>query len=251
MLPFRQLLRSMNRRLLTGREAHISYTPQIKPPLERHGSNYGGWCIHKNSLTSSSIVYSFGLGEDISFDLSLNKRYGCQVHGFDPTPRAIEYVSRRKLSNLVLHAYGLAGKTGMMAFYLPANKRHVSGSIIQTPLLKSIGTPVLLKRLADIMLELKHAHVNLLKMDIEGAEYQVIQNIQEESLSEKIDQWLIEFHHRFDAAGPARTQQAINRLGEMGFVLAWVSERGDEFLFVRERALPLGPRISTTETAET
>lgn len=241
----------MKRRLLTGRAAHISVTPQIHPPLERHGSDYGGWCIHKNSLAPSSIVYSFGLGQDISFDLSVSKRYGCTVHGFDPTPRAIEFVNKQKPSNFVFHEYGLGHQTGMITFYLPRNERHVSGSIIPTPHLKSAGTPVLLKRLADIMSELKHDHLNLLKMDIEGAEYRVIESVQKDGLSEKIDQWLIEFHHRFDAGGPSRTRQAITRLGEMGFVLAWLSEGGDEFLFIRERTLPRVRKISLlTETAQ-
>ena len=38
------------------------------------GTNYGGWIIPKNNeLNDKSIIYSIGVGEDISFDLLLQK----------------------------------------------------------------------------------------------------------------------------------------------------------------------------------
>ena len=40
--------------------------------MEKLGTNYGGWIIPKNiALTPESIIYSVGVGEDISFDLLL------------------------------------------------------------------------------------------------------------------------------------------------------------------------------------
>jgi hypothetical protein len=40
----------------------------------RLGTNYGGWIIPKdNNLTQKSIVYSAGVGEDISFDIKFTK----------------------------------------------------------------------------------------------------------------------------------------------------------------------------------
>ncbi len=34
---------------------------------ERFGSEYGGWDIAFENVTQNSIVYSFGIGEDVSF----------------------------------------------------------------------------------------------------------------------------------------------------------------------------------------
>ena len=40
------------------------------------GTNYGGWSIPKNiKLNKDSIVYSGGVGEDISFDIKLQSKY--------------------------------------------------------------------------------------------------------------------------------------------------------------------------------
>ena len=41
-----------------------------KDILIKLGTNYGGWYINNNiELNEDSIVYSAGIGEDISFDL--------------------------------------------------------------------------------------------------------------------------------------------------------------------------------------
>ena len=47
--------------------------------LIKLGTEYGGWFIPKiNDLNENSIIYSGGVGEDISFDLLLNDIYRCK-----------------------------------------------------------------------------------------------------------------------------------------------------------------------------
>src|SRR5262245_47478917 len=62
--------------------------------LIRLGTRYGGWTIPDRVLGADSICYCVGVGEDISFDLDLVRRYGSTVYAFDPTPRAIAFVDR-------------------------------------------------------------------------------------------------------------------------------------------------------------
>lgn len=38
-----------------------------------YGNGYGGFYVNPDLLNSSSIVYSIGIGEDISFDLDVIK----------------------------------------------------------------------------------------------------------------------------------------------------------------------------------
>ena len=53
------------------------------------GTNYGGWIIPKNNeLNDKSIIYSVGVGEDISFDLLLQCKYNSNIILIDPTLRA-------------------------------------------------------------------------------------------------------------------------------------------------------------------
>ncbi|WMW22216.1 hypothetical protein RE476_12730 [Methanolobus mangrovi] len=39
--------------------------------IERLGSEYGGWAFCPENVGEQSVVYSFGIGEDISWDEAL------------------------------------------------------------------------------------------------------------------------------------------------------------------------------------
>lgn len=97
---------------------------------EKHGNEYGGWTICPDGVTKNSIVYSFGIGEDISFDLSLIEKYDCQVYGFDPTPKSVSWISNQKLpSNFRFYKVGLSDTDSLVKFYPPENENNVSYSV--------------------------------------------------------------------------------------------------------------------------
>ena len=52
----------------------------------RLGSGYGGWLFLPQLLTADAVVYAFGIGNDISWDLEVIRSTGCHVHAFDDTP---------------------------------------------------------------------------------------------------------------------------------------------------------------------
>ena len=43
------------------------------------------------------VVYSFGVGTDIAFDLAMMKKYSAKVCAFDPTPKSIKWVENQDL----------------------------------------------------------------------------------------------------------------------------------------------------------
>jgi hypothetical protein len=44
--------------------------------MKRFGTYYGGWNLPTNiNLTEQSVIYSAGVGEDISFDILLQEQY--------------------------------------------------------------------------------------------------------------------------------------------------------------------------------
>ncbi len=61
-----------------------------------YGNGYGGFYVNPDLLNSSSIVYSIGIGEDISFDLDVIKNHSSTVFGFDPTPRSLQWVNSQQ-----------------------------------------------------------------------------------------------------------------------------------------------------------
>jgi FkbM family methyltransferase len=216
-------------RVALGRDPNIA--PDAHLPTERHGSAYGGWTIHP-PLDHDSVIYSFGVGEDISFDLALIERYGVTVHAFDPTPRSIAWVrEQRPPAGFRLHEYGLAAYDGVATFHPPANPDHISHSMLDRAG-GSAPIEVPVRRLATAMAELGHDRIDLLKMDIEGAEYTVLEDI----AGLPIGQILVEFHHRFKDVGVERTRAAVALLRERGYRLFAVSPSGEEFSFLHSAA---------------
>jgi len=227
----RDLLRLLRRapRILLGQD--FLQRRQVAVPTEDYGSDYGGWTLCPDGLTSDSVVYSFGVGEDISFDLGLIDRFGVRVHAFDPTPRSRAWIERQVLpERFTFHDIGVAAFEGTATFHAPADPAHVSFSMVSLPGTGSVvEAPVY--RLATLLDRLRHDHVDLLKMDIEGAEYEVLDDLVASGLD--VRQILVEFHHRFERSGVRRTKAAIQRLNEHGYRIFHVSPRGEEFSFIR------------------
>jgi len=187
--------------------------------MEYHGSGYGGFFLPKeHGLTRDSVVYCVGVGEDVSFDLSVAAAAGCDVYLYDPTPRAITHVQRvhRALETGTLPAASVAKEDGggigekywhkfvlplhgkvassqvhfaplaidvesdTRTFYPPRNPTHVSHSLVPPPgTVKKDGLKVQCTTLAEAMARNGHDHIDLLKLDIEGSEVGVIRDMLE------------------------------------------------------------------------
>lgn len=141
--------------------------------VTRLGTPYGGWWVPLDGLGPESIVYSVGVGEDASFDLELSERTGCRIQAFDPTPRALAYLAGLAAERLDVHPYGIWTEDTTIQMFTPANSSHVSLSVYDR---FSTGTafdlPV--RTLTSAMALCGHDRIDLLKMDIEGAEAPVL-----------------------------------------------------------------------------
>lgn len=216
------------------RRTSRDFRVQVQRPLQKHGSDYGGWVIDPTDLDMHSVVYSFGIGDDVSFDLSMIQTFGCQIYAFDPTPKSVAWVTGQDLPpQFHFYEYGIAAYDGEAAFSPPFNPDHVSYRLLpgDDNARGAIQAPVY--RLQTIMDQLGHHHIDLLKMDVEGAEYGVLQQITQEQL--EIDQLLVEFHHRFDSVGWRQTHTAIDWLNRCGFEKFYISQSGDDFSFIRNK----------------
>lgn len=165
------------------------------------GTDYGGWFVPNSLLNNRSLCYGVGAGEDISFEIDLINRYSCEVHCFDPTPRAqrhVELLHRNTingiptsindagnlyykvdpgcLARLHFHALGLWSQDGPMRFYAPENPTHVSHSIVNLQRTTDYFEADC-RTLKTVMQTLGHAELSLLKLDVEGAEYEILTSI--------------------------------------------------------------------------
>lgn len=221
-------LKALARRLL-GRDIRVSV--DLECAAQRFGSAYGGWEVATQGLDQGAVVYSFGVGEDASFDLALIERYQLCVHAFDPTPKSIAWVGCQGLpANFVLHEYGLAAIDGELQFNPPENPDHVSHTVLDRPATRERAISVPVRRLQTIMGELGHPHIDILKMDIEGAEYAVLQDMHDADIRPR--QIRVEFHHRFPGVGVKKSKDAIRLLRAMGYGLFAVSASKEEYSFI-------------------
>lgn len=213
---------------IIGKSLYLKNT--VKFNHDWFGNEYGGFYVYPDQLDENSIVYSFGIGEDISFDLQLIKTFNCKVYGFDPTPKSINWIKSQQLSSLFcFNDYGIGKQTGLVTFYLPKNVNHVSGSVFALSNLNEFEPiEVLLKKFSDI--QLNHKVIDVLKMDIEGAEYDIISSIVESDIIVK--QILIEFHHRMFDNGAKLTRDSILLLRNYGYELFAYSDTMEELSFI-------------------
>jgi FkbM family methyltransferase len=219
---------------LAGVDALTRVRIQSSRQMLRLGSKYGGWLLPAGMLNRASICYLAGAGEDITFDLALLERFDCHVHTFDPTPRAIAYVSQLGIAhpNFNFHPVGLWDADEDLKFYAPKDPQHVSHSVVNLQ-----GTQEFFeapcRSLPSLMAQLGHTHLDLLKLDIEGAEHRVIDSMLASGIHARI--LCVEFDEAvlsLSAQGRERIVTTVGRLLDAGYVLAGQEGRSN-YSFVK------------------
>jgi FkbM family methyltransferase len=196
------------------------------------GNARATWCICPSELSGQSVIYSFGVGEDISFDLELIQRFGVEVHAFDPTPRSIAWIRSQGLPEKIkFHEYGVGAHDGTAVFRPPKNPSYVSYSTLSRGGDRAASVEAPVYRLTTIMKMLGSEKIDILKIDIEGAEFPVLQDLIASMVP--VGQLLVEFHHRWPEVGPEKTKEALRNLDRAGFRIFDVSPTGEEYSFLR------------------
>ena len=198
--------------------------------------NFGAWALPRDLvLDRQSVVYGFGVGHDVSFDLAVIDKFGCDVHAFDSGPGILEQISNHKLGfwlgrypplppQFKFHSYALGAKDGIESFQ---QSKHGSFEVVQDDIRKIQSLEM--RTLQTIMKDLNHERIDLLKMDIEGFEYGVIKQMDENRIIPKC--LLIEFHH-YQQDAKEQTEDAVNTLRRNGYKLFWISDLGAEYGFI-------------------
>lgn len=199
-----------------------------------YGKKHAGFYVCDDILNKDSIIYSFGVGEDITFDVALIAKFSCHVYAFDPTPKSIEWVHKQRLPpNFYFFEYGIGKESGLVDFYLPKNVDHVSGSLlIQDNVSLEEKVEVSVKSFNDIIRDLNPEKIDILKIDIEGTEYNIIDDILKANIP--VTQIFIEFHERFIPDGKRKTRNAISKMKKHGYKIFAISDSKEEISFIRK-----------------
>lgn len=209
--------------------------PSISIKKRWHGSIYGGFYIHPSLLQPNNLVISVGIGKDISFDLALINKYKLHVYAYDPTPKSLNWLKTQQLpSQFQYFDFGLDAKlNGDATFYLPKDERAISASTKISDVMNQNGAiKVQMRTFKELLKTLPSKHISIFKMDIEGAEYEVLETLFEDP-EVQIDQLLVEFHDRmFKAIHPHLSQKSAAFLKQKGYLPFGCSLSSEEVSFI-------------------
>jgi hypothetical protein len=127
-------------------------------------------------------VLSFGINHDESFDLEMNNNYGCHVHSFDPDVIAPRFKTLRAAQgsnsdmsvevNKKWHFYSL----GLTAVPIPNNRNLLT-----------------IEQIYDLT-GTRNKVIDIWKMDIEGNERAVFENLDMDYVCKYVKQFMFETH---------------------------------------------------------
>ena len=138
------------------------------PRILGNGAKY---ICNPHKIQKPCLIYSFGVNEDISFELDFLDYVvaTCEIHTFDPAPSVYEntvLLERMKEAGIYFHPHGIG--LGLTLHEI-IKKTHSEADAI---------TPV----------------IDILKIDIDGGEYEFLQWFKSQCHNLTINQILIEFH---------------------------------------------------------
>ena len=207
------------------------------PDVQRIGDKDSGWVMNANP--TPRICYCAGVGKGISFELELAKITPRPVLVFDPSPTGIATIERSDTTNLTFFPVGLAAQSGTIEFSLPKDPGEGSYSIacdgIDKVSFECWDVPTIMARNGD-------RSIDLLKMDIEGFEYDILDRLLDQRIP--VRQICVEFHPWLK---PGRTRKLIRRLHKAGYRIIH-KHRGDQtFLLSGSRYQQLTQQFSDGE----
>jgi FkbM family methyltransferase len=194
-------------------------------------------------ISNSSVVWDLGANQG-EFCLAVSRKYGCSVLAAEPVPElAAALNGRSSLVTVLQNAVG--AKDAQVAFDYDLTKDKTGsmmGLDVVGGLLDESGTrkrvTVDMLSLASLFARSGASRVTLLKLDIEGAELDLLLQSPEELLL-RCDQITVEFHDYWYRELAERTEQAKARLRSLGFDVIRFTPNNKDVLFINSRSVPM------------
>ncbi|MFC3193420.1 FkbM family methyltransferase [Marinicella sediminis] len=216
-------------RQMYGRE------PRFDEDLKVKNTIIGDWGFPADRLPDEPVVYTFGVCDDIDFELALIEQKQARVFAFDPTPYAVEWIAQQQLPDqFCFTPLACAAEDGEYFLYPLLDKHGRKSAIMfsfhQQEEDRDDGVRVPALTVSSTMTKMQHDHIDLLKMDVEGAEYEVLDSVLSSGIRPAMI--MVEFHHRFKGIGKEKTINAVAELRDAGYQIGYISPAGREMCFI-------------------
>jgi len=159
--------------------------------LDRWRRDRGDLTLRLNyTLTAASEVWDVG-GYEGQWASDIVARFGCRVNVFEPMPAAASAIRLRFASNPLVRVYGYAlgakNQNGLLSSAADASRLIDAGA-------ESDSVPVEIRDIMEVWRSLGSAPVALMKINIEGAEYDLIERMAEAGMLAHVAEIQVQFH---------------------------------------------------------
>jgi len=198
-----------------------------------------GHSIYVPPLNSDSVVLDLGANRG-EFAKQMSARFGGKYFLIEANPQLAEQL--RAEDRFPVWQCAVAAKEGAVDFHICTND--LGSSLLELPSRYFRETVVIrARRLESLIAEIDARRIDLLKLDIEGAEVSVLRELPESTLR-AIGQITVEFHcdPQWEFGIHRETEEVIRRLRGLGFLcldfssLTFVANRCD-VLFLNRHLL--------------
>jgi len=159
-------------------------------------------------LGERSVVLDLG-GYEGQWASDLFGRFACTVHIFEPVAEFADRIAARFARNpkIHLHRLGLAGRSGAATLTVAAD----ASSVHAAPASGARQQAITLKAASEFLREQRLEAIDLMKINIEGGEYDLLEHLLEAGLIRRIREIQVQFHD-FVPGAEARMQAIQERL---------------------------------------
>lgn len=177
-------------------ERRVPRVTAYRPGLETEelGTPYGGWIMPRGVIEPGWTCYCVGVGADISFDLALVREHGVTVRAIEPVEQFVDQARREAAQEPRFSAHHAAiaaadGPLRMQRSHDPQSHSVSAAQLYDTA--EFIEFPG--RTLSSLMAELGDEKIDLLKLDIEGLEYELVPQFDLRALGVKV--FATQLHH--------------------------------------------------------
>ena len=148
-------------------------------------------------LVSNSIVFDVG-GYVGDFANKIHQKYGCKVYVFEPHPKFFKKCVKRFKNNekIIPLNFGLAHESGEFQISDSAD----SSSFFNPPKTGKGAISCGVREFFEVVEELEISFINLMKVNIEGGEYPLLEHIIDAKSVNLVNEYQIQFHDFIDNA---------------------------------------------------
>lgn len=172
------------------------------------------YCFH--AADDTPLIFDCGSNIGIAILLFKTLYPRARIVGFEPAPTTLPWlqqnIATNQLSDVTVHAVALGRETGTFSFPTDPTRPGLPtlGRTLNVPGLPTVSVPQ--ARLSSYINE----PVDLLKIDIEGGEVEVFEELEAAGVLSQVRQMFIEYHHHLNLRHDALAE-FLARLERHGF----------------------------------